>query len=143
MTRRGAAFLLAATVLSGPAAAQADTLSAADAVAIRTVIQSQLDAFRRDDAAGAYRFAAPNVRALFPTPDGFLAMVRRGYAPVYRPRSVEFGAPERRNGVVVEDVELVGPDNRPVTAAYTLERDGQGGWLITGCSLLPSPRAVT
>ena len=131
-----------ALLLPGIAAAQ-DTLSPGDAAAIERTIRGQLDAFGRDDAAGAYRYAAPNVREAFPTADGFMAMVRRSYAPVYRPRQVEFSELARRNGVVVQDVELVGPDGRPVVAAYTLERDRQGGWAITGCSLLPSVRATT
>ena len=138
-----ALLLVMALLLPAGAAGAQVTLGPGDGVAIERVIRGQMDAFGRDDAAGAYRYAAPNVRQVFPTAEGFLDMVRRGYAPVYRPRQVEFSELAVRNGVVVQDVELVGPDGRAVTAAYTLERDGQGGWVITGCSLLPSVRATT
>lgn len=135
-------LVLAVMLPAGAARAQA-ALGPGDGAAIERVIRGQLDAFGRNDAAGAYQYAAPNIRELFPTADGFMAMVRRGYTPVYRPRQVEFSELAVRNGTVVQEVELVGPDGRPVTAAYTLERDGHGGWLITGCTLLPSVRATT
>ena len=137
-----AVLLALALLLPGAAWAQ-PVLGPGDGAAIERTIRAQLDAFRRDDAPGAYRYAAPNVREAFPTPDGFMAMVRQSYAPVYRPRQVEFSELAARDGTVEQDVELVGPDGRPVVAAYTLERDGQGGWLITGCALLPSVRAAT
>ena len=92
MTNRMTAFtrLVAALVLAlGLAlpAAAADGNSAA----IRSVIESQIDAFRQDDGAAAYAFAAPAIRQLFPTVDAFMGMVRGQYQPVYRPRSVTFG----------------------------------------------------
>ena len=131
-----------ALLLPGVAGAQ-EALGPGDAAAVERTVRGQLDAFGRDDADGAYRFAAPNVREVFPTPGGFMDMVRRSYAPVYRPRQVEFSELAVRNGVVEQDVELVGPNGRPVLAVYTLERDGRGGWVITGCSLVPSVRAAT
>ena len=115
-------------------------LSDADRAAIRDVIGRQLEAFKRDDAAAAYAFAAPNVREVFPTPEGFLAMVRRGYPPVYRPREAEFSELALRDGAVVQEVELVGPDGRPALAVYTMMPDGAGGWRIAACVLLPSVR---
>ena len=137
-------LLLALALLLPAGVAGAQTaLTPGDGAAIERVIRGQMEAFGRDDAAGAYGYAAPNIHEAFPTAEGFLDMVRRGYAPVYRPRQVEFSELAVRNGVVVQDVELVGPDGRAVTAAYTMERDGRGGWVITGCSLVPSVRATT
>jgi hypothetical protein len=48
----------------------------------QTIIRSQEEAFRRDDAAAAYTFAAPGIKGMFQTPDVFMSMVRNGYAPV-------------------------------------------------------------
>ena len=62
-----------------------------DVAAAQSVIQSQEEAFGRDDAAAAYTFAAPSIKSWYRTPETFMSMVRNGYAPVYRHRSFEFG----------------------------------------------------
>ena len=138
MTRILALLLL----LALPAWAQGlpPGLTAGDRTTIQDVIGRQLEAFKRDDAAGAYAFAAPNVRASFPDPEVFMTMVRRGYPPVYRPREAEFSELGLRDGAVVQEVELVGPDGRPVLALYTMVRDAAGGWAIAACVLIPSVR---
>lgn len=115
-------------------------VSGADRQSIEGVIARQLDAFRHDDAAGAYAFAAPSIQRMFPTPDIFMDMVRRGYAPVYRPSDVVFADLALRDGDLVQTVELTGPDGRPVTALYTMERQPDGSWRIAGCMLVPSAR---
>ena len=97
-------------------------VSTADQAAIRSVIGRQLDAFRRDDAPGAYAFAAPSIQRLFPDAEVFIGMVRRGYAPVYRPRSVEFTGLGLRDGELVQEVELIGPDGEAALALYTMVR---------------------
>lgn len=137
-----ATALLFAALLIGPAWPQAmpPGVTAGDRAAIQGVIGSQLDAFKRDDAAGAYAFAAPAIRDMFPTADGFMAMVRRGYPSVYRPRRAEFSELALRDGALVQEVELVGPDGRPMLALYTMTRDGAGTWLIAACEIIPSIR---
>jgi len=120
-----------------------DGVSATDETAIHDVITRQLEAFRRDDAAQAYAFAGPTIRTLFPTPEIFIEMVRRGYPPVYRSRQVEFGPLAMRDGELVQEVELVGPDGSPATALYSLVQDPSGTWVISGCSLVPSTRVTT
>lgn len=128
--------------LAGPGWAQLPPgVSGADQAAIQGVITRQMDAFRRDDAVEAYGFAAPGVKEIFPSPEQFMGMVRQGYRPVYRPRSVEFSELAFRDGAIVQEVEVVGPDGQAALAVYTMVRDGQGGWLIAGCALLPSVRA--
>ena len=81
---------LAMLVMSGLAAARADVADA-DRNAIRGIISGQIEAFQRDDGATAYGYASPTIQGLFPTVDQFMAMVRSGYQPVYRPKSVTFG----------------------------------------------------
>lgn len=141
---RPQSFLLAILlVFASPAAAQAPLdMPAPDRAAIRGVIESQLEAFRRDDGAAAFGFATPNIQAMFGTPETFLAMVRRGYAAVYRPRSVEFaeivGDAERP----VQLVHVVGPDGVAVIAAYEMARQGPV-WRINGCVLLRPPGRST
>lgn len=124
----------------GHARAEDAVLPPADRDAIRATIQTQLDAFRRDDARGAYAEAAPGIRDLFPTPDIFLEMVRRGYPPVYRPRSTEFTGLVMENGQLVQQVEIVGPDGMPHLALYTMVKQPDGSWRIAGCAIAASAR---
>ena len=133
-------LLAAVLVLSlAPAAPRADELAAGDAAAIKQVIADQLAAFQRDDAAGAYAFAAPGIKTIFPTPDVFMSMVKQAYQPVYRPREVEFRELKSEGNVISQDVFLIGPDGQPVIAHYTMERQPDGSWKIDGCSLDKAP----
>ena len=83
--------LALAAGLAVPGIAAAADAGAGDAAAIHTLIQSQIDAFRRDDGTAAYGYASPAIKNIFPTVDDFMAMVRQQYQPVYRPRSLTFG----------------------------------------------------
>src|SRR5262245_64909568 len=88
-------------LLALPAAAQ--DAPPAEAEAIHDVIQSQLDAFQRDDAAAAYSYAAPSIKQMFTTPEIFMEMVKSGYQPVYRRREVELRELSVENGALLED----------------------------------------
>jgi hypothetical protein len=140
---------LLALLLALPCAARADGMQPADDVAaadrgaIRSVIGDQMAAFQRDDAETAFGFAAPNIHALFQTPENFLAMVRQGYQPVYRPSQVRFGELVRLDGQLAQLVHVVGPDGVPQLAVYFVERQPDGRWRITGCMLAVEPGATT
>jgi hypothetical protein len=121
--------------LAGPANAQSDV----DRVAVQTTIERQLEAFLADDAATAYSFAAPNITARFPTDAIFMEMVRQGYRPVYRPRSWAFGPSRENAGQIEQIVDLVDAEGVQWAARYTLERQPDGSWKITGCYLLRKP----
>lgn len=113
-------------------------IAAPDVRAIEGVIEQQMQAFRKDDAAAAYAFASPGIQAQFGDAATFLDMVRRGYQPVYRPRSMAFGVIERRDGQVVQHVGVVGPDGAAREALYFMEREADGHWRIAGCVLTES-----
>src|SRR5215212_3591118 len=69
-----------------------ERVSPADVIAsVRRVISDQIAAFKANNGERALSFAAPSIRTAFPTADVFMAMVRGGYAPVYRPSQVTFG----------------------------------------------------
>lgn len=131
----------------GAAAAQAGP-APADRAAIREVITAQIEAFRRNDAAAAFKLAAPNIRARFGDAPHFLEMVRRAYPPVFRPRSFRFGAVTEQaagpggpsgqpsGNMLVQKVELVGPDGSPALALYTVEQEPDRSWRIAACSLV-------
>lgn len=128
-------FALVGLILGLAASALGQDLSSADRSAIRDVIQSQIEAFRRDDGAGAFGYASPSIRGMFGSPEIFMDMVRQGYQPVYRPRVFEFREITLLNGQVTQKVHVVGPDGRPVTAYYPMTQLPDGTWRIDGCYL--------
>ncbi len=135
-----ATTLLLCAALTMPARAETARVSPADRGAIRSVITRQMEAFKRDDAPGAFAFAAPHIQATFGDPAHFIAIVRHAYLPVYRPHSVEFTGLTSDGGAVVQTVELVGPDGAPKTAYYTMEHEPDGSWRIAACALVDSVR---
>jgi hypothetical protein len=139
---RRVAFLFC-LLLAPPGIAGDAALGAEDRAAIRAVIERQLAAFQRDDAADAFAFASPTIQHQFETPDNFMRMVRGSYPPVYRPREVSFGPLVEREGEIVQKVLFVGPDGQPVMAHYLMQRQPDGSWRINGCFLAASPDETT
>ena len=127
--------LLVAILLSLAVASRAQDVSPADRAAIRSVIQSQVEAFRRDDGDAAFGYASPAIRQLFGTSEVFMDMVRQGYQSVHRPRMFDFGEIVTLHGQVTQKVHIVGPDGRPVTAYYPMTQLPDGSWRIDGCYL--------
>jgi ketosteroid isomerase-like protein len=115
-------------------------MAASEQDQIKAVIESQLNAFAVDDGAQALTFAAPIVQQIFKTPEQFMAMVKKGYQPVYRNSARVFGA-------VIEDglgrpsmrVVLTGADGKRYEALYAMEKQQDGSWKIAGCILLQVP----
>ncbi len=114
-----------------------DRLSNDDRTAIRDVIQAQIAAFQADDASLAFSFAAPSIQDQFGDASRFIAMVKRGYKPVYRPREVEFSELLDVRGKPAQRVVVVGPDNGVFSAYYMMEQQQDGSWRISGCILRP------
>lgn len=141
MTRLVRWLALIVVLATAPAAAQtALDVTPDDRATIRRVIADQLAAFQRDDGAAAFAYASPAIQAMFGTPDKFLEMVRRGYAPVYRPRAVAFENMIAGDiGQPVQLVRVIGPDGEAVIAAYEMTRLPDGSWRINGCVLLRAP----
>ena len=122
-------------VLAGPAAADDSARAAA-----RAVIARQEQALSRDDAQTAYAQAGPGIRALFPNADLFIGMVRNQYRPVYRHRSFVFGeARDTEEAGVIQSVAIQDEYGVDWTAEYSLARDADGAWRITGCRLIKAP----
>ncbi|MCJ2071375.1 DUF4864 domain-containing protein [Methylobacterium sp. J-030] len=128
-------LLVLPLVLAGPAAADE-----AGRAAARAVIARQEQALGRDDAPAAYDQAAPAIRELFPNADLFIGMVRNQYRPVYRHRSFVFGE-GRDTGAdsVAQSVAIQDEYGVDWTAEYSLARDADGQWRITGCRLIKAP----
>jgi hypothetical protein len=126
-------LLTAATLFLAPARADDET-------DVRTVIESQLNAFAADQGDAAYSHAAPIVQQAFPSVDQFMAMVKGGYRPVYRNTAREFmklepdglGRPSMR-------VILTGEDGKRYEAFYAMQKQDDGSWKIAGCVILQLP----
>lgn len=143
MKRRFHLAILLVFLLTSPGLKAQTDLGASDRLAIRGVIENQLAAFQRDDGAAAFGYASPDIQAMFGTADIFLAMVRQGYAAVYRPRAVNFGGIVGESEAPVQLVHVVGPDGAAQIAAYEMIRLPDGSWRINGCVLLPEPGRTT
>ena len=127
---------LALLLALAPLAANAQTVSAADAAAVRKVIEAQIDAFRKDDGPRAFSYATDGIRLTFVTAENFMEMVRSQYAVVYRPRTVDFEAPIRvDDDELVQPVRLTDAEGRAWIALYPMQRGSDGVWRTNGCQL--------
>lgn len=100
----------------------------------RDVIQLQLDAFQEESVESAYRFAAPNIQRLFPTPEVFGRMVRNGYPMVWDPSDTAFLEAFPRGDMIVQRLRLVDQAGVPYIAEYAmLLVDGE--WRIAGVEI--------
>lgn len=116
----------------------------AEVKAAQGSIDAQIRAFKADDNALAYSYAAPNIQRMFPTVDAFMGMVNNGYQPVWKPQAYDFGKSEEpATGGVMQQVLLVGPDGKNYEAVYTLELQADGVWRITSVRLRVSNMVST
>ena len=125
------AIAACAFILLGPV--DAVPLTAVDEKSVRAVVEGQLAAFANDDALKAFSYAAPNVKKAVTTAAGFLAMVRNDYPIIYRPASVAFLKPEGKDNQVIQRVQMLDANGNPWLAIYSLQRQKNKAWLITGC----------
>ncbi|MFI0845758.1 DUF4864 domain-containing protein [Mesorhizobium sp. IMUNJ 23232] len=123
----------------------ADALAGeAEIKAAQDTIGAQIEAFKRGDNAAAYGYAAPGIKKIFPTLETFMGMVTGAYQPVYKPQSYAFGKSEEMGATsVIQQVLIVGPDGKDYEAVYTLERQPDGTYKITGVSLKASKTLST
>ncbi len=127
------------TVLAGLAlnlalAAPSWAVEPAGAEGARSVIQSQLDAFKSKSAEDAYEFAAPNVQRIFPTPDVFGKMVKRGYPMVWNPGDTQFLDAKELGDSLVQRLRIIDQGGRAFIAEYMMVQV-EGQWRIAGVSI--------
>ncbi len=115
--------------------ANAEDLGPADQKQIIAVVRGQLQAFARDDAAKAFSYAAPNIKSLVGNAQNFLQMVRTQYEVVYRPASTTFMQPLGHGSDAMLRVQMTDADGDAWVASYTLHKQANHLWRITGCSV--------
>lgn len=112
-----------------------------DATDVQRIIADQIAAFAAGDSARAFAHAAPSIQMRFRTPAIFMRMVEQGYEPVFRPRSFAFADFTAEGNRALQMLEVVGPDGAFWVAVYTLEKQPDGTWRISGCYLRPGTGA--
>lgn len=141
---------LAAFVAGGAFAAQADTGEAAkvplprpaiearlDGIdPVRSIIESQLKAFRKSDPAGAYQFASESAKLKYGSAKNFFKMMRVACHAL--PHHVSYSFMERRDvgDKVLQKIEFLNTDGSASTGFYRLAKNADGAWAVDGCLML-------
>ena len=133
---------LALWLPAAPAAAEG-RVSSADAAEIRAVINRQIDAFRHDDAEGAFALVSPAVQQTFRTPAKFLDVVRMAYRAVYRPATVAFLDFVVLGEEVVQQVQVTDRGGVVWLAYYAMQRQRDGSWRTNGCHLVQPVKSLS
>ena len=133
--------LLLCLAFVAPAVAQ-PALTGEDLVAIRAVINRQIDAFRRDDAREAFALVSPDVQETFGTPERFLDTVRVSYRAVYRPATVVFLDLAVMGHDAVQRVQLTDRTGTVWVAYYAMQRQRDGSWRTNGCHLVQPAKTI-
>ena len=114
--------------------------NAADKQAFQQIISAQLEAFKADDGALAYSYAAPTVTKIFPTVDIFMSMVKRGYQAVYTNSKYKFG--ELTTDILgrpAQHVTITAENGKRYEAVYAMEKQPDGNWKIAGVQMVEIP----
>lgn len=106
--------------------------------AIQGVIQSQIEAFLKDDFATAFTFASPAIKGIFGTAERFGMMVRQGYPMVWRPADVQFLELRERAGQPVQRVMITDASGTVFLLDYEMIAAGEG-WQINGVQVVRAP----
>ena len=114
----------------------AEALSAKDEKAVQTVVQNQLAAFASGNADKAFSYAAPDLRKSIGSSAAFMAMVKNSYPVVYRPASVVFLKAEGSGDEMVQKVQMLDASGTPYLAVYSLQRQKDKTWRISGCAVV-------
>lgn len=139
MRRAVLAGLVMVLALVGLLSGAARAVDDGDRSVARDLISKQIEAFRRDDAAGAFAFASPGIRDMFGSERSFLDMVQRAYPAVHRPRSFTFGPARDVGDGFEQSVAIQDEQGADWDAIYSLEKQPDGSWKISGCRMVKRP----
>ena len=108
-------------------------MTAAEARAVRGVIDAQLAAFAAGDAERAFSYASNGIRSQFGNAARFMAMVQGSYPMVVRPAAVSYFQPQMSDGRVLQKLQLRDGEGRSWVASYRLAWQAKAGWRIEAC----------
>lgn len=104
--------------------------------AIEGTIQSQFDAFLKNDVTTAFSFASPGIKGMFGTPENFGRMVQNGYPMVWRPAEVQYLELREVAGNLWQRVMVTDQSGRTHLLDYQMVQTPEG-WQINAVQLLP------
>lgn len=110
----------------------------AQSAEIEGVIGNQIEAFKLDNFAEAFTYAAPSIQGLFRTPENFGRMVTQGYPMVWRPSQVTYLELREIGGRYIQTVRIEDGDGATHFLAYSMVETGDG-WKISGVQLMEAP----
>ena len=113
-------------------------MRASDWKSIKQVIAAQRAALIAGEGKKAFGYATPAIRAQFGEADIFMAMVQVGYPALLTARYTEFLEGAVIDGLIIQPLRLVDADNSVRVALYTMEKQKNGAWRISGCRIGPS-----
>lgn len=113
------------------------TLPPQDELAIRTVVERQLQAFQRNDAVTAFSLACPELQHQLRQPHIFLEMIKINYQPIYRPRAVMFEGIIYVRQQPTLQVMLLTQGGNLVRSLFMMQQQSDLSWRVAGCQLLP------
>lgn len=112
--------------------------AAAQQAEIEGTINSQLEAFKADDFAGAFTYATPTLQRFFQSPDNFKRMVTTGYPMVWRPAEVRYLGLRERGGAMWQQVQITDAKGFVHLLDYKMEETDMG-WRIGAVVVLKAP----
>ncbi len=112
--------------------------AAAQQTEIEGTINSQFEAFKADDFAGAFGYATPSLQMMFQTPDNFKRMVTNGYPMVWRPAEVRYLELRERGGAMWQQVQITDAKGFVHLLDYKMEETDMG-WRIGAVVVLEAP----
>ena len=112
-------------------------VSTQDELAIRAVVERQLQAFQDFDAKSSFSLACPELQRQFRRPRTFMEMIKTSYQPVHRPRSVVFEGILYIQQRPALQMMLMTQKGTLIRALYMMQQQSDFSWRIAGCQLLP------
>ena len=133
-------FFMSFSALIFPANAQ-DT-SDNQALQAQSVISDQLSAFIAGDGDRAFSHAAPTIKQRFQTPERFMDMVERGYGPIYRSSTYDFGRNSIQGNQVMQELILTDQKGNTWQSIYVLMKQADGSLKIMGVQMRRSENSI-
>lgn len=120
----------------------AQDASDANADAIHTVIQTQLEAFAADDAETAFALSTNAAQGLLGSPEALLDIVKEWYPPLYRYQKADFAPPEIEGDQALQILTITDSNNLVWIAACWIRQEEDGQWKVDGYELVETDSVV-
>ncbi|MEP2946712.1 MAG: DUF4864 domain-containing protein, partial [Lentilitoribacter sp.] len=90
----------------------------------------------------AFSHAAPTIKQRFQTPERFMDMVERGYGPIYRSSTYDFGRNSAQGNQIVQELILTDKKGNTWQSIYVLMKQEDGSLKIMGVQMRRSENSI-